>query len=73
MSFKGRLKKFLCRHTWERYDVLVEQLFVGGYYAWQKCPKCEKIKFDSADLSTPEQPGWRERKIQLDEIMKREL
>lgn len=71
MSLKGWFKKATCRHDWQRYDVLVEQLFTGGYCAWQKCPKCEKIKFAKAAVLMPEQPGWEDRKAEIDAIIKR--
>lgn len=48
MSFKC-----LFSHDWKRYDRLVEQLFVGGYYAWLRCQKCKKIKFASCEKYGP--------------------
>lgn len=73
MSIKSCFKRITCLHRWERYDVLVPQLIVGGFYAWQKCPKCKKIKFDKADSNTPQQPGWEQRQNWLNEFMNTDL
>lgn len=64
------LKRSMCSHNWERYDELIEQIFTGGHYAWQKCSKCKNIKFDSADRNTPQQSGWKEHKDEVERIMK---
>jgi hypothetical protein len=66
-------KPFYSKHNWKRYDDLVEQLFTGGYMAWHKCDKCEKIKFDWADRHTPAYSDIEQRKERIKNIMKRVL
>ena len=68
---KALFKKLFHRHKWRRYDVLVEQLSVGGYCAWQRCSECRKIKFASADKYMLEEPGWKEHKARIEAIMGR--
>ncbi len=46
-------KPFWKKHRWLRHGPLVEQLFVGGFYAWQRCAACGEIKFDKATHSKP--------------------
>ena len=48
-------KPFWSKHNWLRYDKLVEQLFTGGFMAWQRCSKCKNIKFDWCDKYGPEE------------------
>lgn len=62
-------KPFWKKHVWQRYDELVEQLMVGGFYAWQRCPVCKHIKFDSAKPDMVQELGWVERKKELDRLM----
>lgn len=62
-------RPFYSKHEWKRYDDLVEQLFVGGTMAWQRCSKCEKIRFDWCDKSFPAEPDIAERKAELKRIM----
>lgn len=69
-GLRSRFKKIVCCHHWERNNVLVEQFFVGGFYAWQKCSECKRIKFAKADANTPQEPGWEERKAAIEAIMR---
>lgn len=64
-------KPFYSKHIWKRYDNLVEQLFTGGYMAWQECEKCKKVKFDWADQTTPQKEGWAAHNTRVDKIMGR--
>lgn len=70
LRLKAFFKRLFHRHKWRRYDVLVEQLFVGGYCAWQRCAECPKIKFAHADKYMPEEPGWREHKERIEVLLR---
>lgn len=62
-------KPFYKKHKWLRYDELIPQKMVGGFYAWQRCSVCKKIKLAPCNEEFPQEPGWRDKRKAVDKMM----